>query len=549
MECHQCKAVLPPEARFCLSCGKRIEPAVPVADVDPLLEALTKAIGFQYRIERLLGRGGMGAVYLAHELALDRDVAIKVLPPEQASTPFMRERFRREARTAARLSHPHIVPLYTFGEVSGLVYFVMGYVGGESLASRLKRQGALESEDACRILVAMCDALDYAHRQGIVHRDIKPDNILIDAGSGAPLLTDFGIAKPPLAEAQLTTTGQLIGTPHYMSPEQALGRADLDARSDLYSLGVVAYEMISGRRPFDGDSPLDALTQRLTRDPKPLRSAGSEVPSDLALAVDRCLQRDRARRWPDAKSLREALLPSEDESEYSPPVRVLQTISTVVLPLLLLALGHLRMFAALNPDFQSADKLTGLLTAAVTGMVIVSVVTIVRLRLQGIALKRIIMKALQQPSWSRSWYPRALRRRGDVWDRLPPRLRQFRIVKGLLLSYMFAMFLPFQLTATWGRSLPALRQLLWAAALAGLSLMFILRRRAVKDIHARSGVTAVEASALLNTPTWRLSTWRRSPISSLLRGQAQPPSPGGDASEAALTELADRRAAERPTQI
>ena len=148
MQCHQCKAVLPPEARFCLSCGTRIEAARPEADVDPLLEALTKAIGFQYRIERLLGRGGMGAVYLAHELALDRDVAIKVLPPEQASTPVMRERFRREARTAARLSHPHIVPLHTFGEVSGLVYFVMGYVGGESLASRLKSRGALEPEEA-----------------------------------------------------------------------------------------------------------------------------------------------------------------------------------------------------------------------------------------------------------------------------------------------------------------------------------------------------------------------------------------------------------------
>lgn len=253
MQCRECDAVLPAEARFCLSCGARVETRAPDSTVDPLFEILNKAIGFQYRIERLLGRGGMGAVYLAHELALDREVAIKVLPPEQASTAQMRERFRREARTAARLSHPHIVPLHTFGEVSGLAYFVMGYIAGESLASRLKREGPLPPEEARTLLVAICDALNYAHRQGIVHRDIKPDNILLDTMSGAPLLTDFGIAKPALAEAHLTLTGQVLGTPHYMSPEQALGRADVDARSDLYSLGVVAYEMISGRRPFDAE--------------------------------------------------------------------------------------------------------------------------------------------------------------------------------------------------------------------------------------------------------------------------------------------------------
>src|SRR5207247_1085393 len=172
-------ATLPADSRFCLQCGARVQ-AAPSAETDPLREALKKAIGFQYRLERLLGRGGMGAVYLAHELALDRDVAIKVLPPEHATTPQMRDRFRREARTAARLSHPHIVPLHTFGEVSGLVYFVMGYIAGESLASRLKREGPFPPEQARTLLAAICDALDYAHRQGIVHRDIKPDNILID---------------------------------------------------------------------------------------------------------------------------------------------------------------------------------------------------------------------------------------------------------------------------------------------------------------------------------------------------------------------------------
>src|SRR5262249_8626253 len=152
------------------------------------------AIGFQYRVDRLLGRGGMGAVYLAHELALDRDVAIKVLPPEQAGSPQLRDRFKREARTAARLTHPNIVPLYPFGEVNGLLYFVMGYVSGESLAARLHRGEAFDSEHTRNLLTELADALNYAHRQGIVHRDIKPDNILIDAETDSPRLTDFGIA-------------------------------------------------------------------------------------------------------------------------------------------------------------------------------------------------------------------------------------------------------------------------------------------------------------------------------------------------------------------
>ena len=190
MQCPACNVALPTDARFCLSCGERVERPAPDAPADLLRDALEKAIGF-HRIERLL-TGGMGAVYLAHELALDRDVAIKVLPPERAGSRDVRERFRREARTAARLSHPNIVPLYTFGETAGLVYFVMGYVPGESLAARLQTRGALTAVDARVLLAAICDALDYAHRQGIVHRDIKPDNILIDAASGAPLLTDFG---------------------------------------------------------------------------------------------------------------------------------------------------------------------------------------------------------------------------------------------------------------------------------------------------------------------------------------------------------------------
>src|SRR6185436_14663525 len=168
MVCVQCQSTLPPAARFCPFCAAPVPPPETGPD-DPIRAVLEANLGFQYRIERRLGRGGMGAVYPAHEFALDRNVAIKVLPPEHASTPQMQERFRREARVAARLSHPNIVPLYTFGEVSGLMYFVMGYIAGDSLASRLKRHEAYSPEEARTLMVALCDALDYAHRQGIVH--------------------------------------------------------------------------------------------------------------------------------------------------------------------------------------------------------------------------------------------------------------------------------------------------------------------------------------------------------------------------------------------
>jgi hypothetical protein len=253
------------------------------------------------------------------------------------------------------------------------------------------------------------------------------------------------------------------------------------------------------------------------------------------MAVDRCLRREPAARWPDAKSLREALMPQEEEPEYSPPVRVANTIATVVVPLVLVAFAHLRLYAALNPEARSVGRLTGVLASAATAMIVTSAIMMVRLRREGLDWKSIRMKALQQPSWSRSWYPRAFRRRGDVWDLLPGRVRQYRVAKGLLLAYVWAVFMPVLLWTMWERRLETLRELLLAIAFAGIALMFWLRRRAVARVRAKLTVSAAEASSLLNTPTWRVSTWRRAPASSLLSGQAQTPPRAGEAPDAAPT--------------
>ena len=540
MPCHKCGASLPPEARFCLSCGARLE-ALQDAPGDPLRDALEKAIGFQYRIERLLGRGGMGAVYLAHELALDRDVAIKVLPPEQAGAPQLRERFRREARTAARLNHPNIVPLYTFGEVDGLVYFVMGYVAGESLASRLRREGPLVSDVARTLLAEMADALSYAHRHGVVHRDIKPDNILIDADSGSPRLTDFGIAKATVSDAQLTTAGQLMGTPAYMSPEQALGRIDIDARSDLYSLGIVGYEMVSGRLPFDAETPMDALTQRLTQEPRPLRAVAPNVAENLIVAIGRCLQKDPAKRWPDAKSLRFELVPTDDEADDPLSLRILRKTSVVAL-LMTPTLIFAAILAWFNPGSRPV-RIEMVIAAVIIGeLLLLSFAAAVPLLRQGFGIRAILQAALRQPRAWRFWYPRQFRRPGDLWDRLPAPIRRVRFHLALFFTCMFGVYFPLAIGLAVLRRPGAIRSLN-IIPIVLLSLIFYERYRATKRIAATLGISSSDASRIMSTPSWRTSVWERGPAATLIRRETLPPAgPRAEptASPAALTQSGDR---------
>src|SRR3989454_4576787 len=240
-----------------------------MTDADKSLAArVIQALGSSYTVEGELGRGGMGVVYQARDERLKRQVAIKVLPPELAFREEIRIRFLREAETAARLSHPHIVPIHSVGEgPDGLVYFVMAYVEGESLAGRLKRRGRLPAEEARRVMIETADALGAAHAVGIIHRDVKPDNILLEGSRGRVVVTDFGIAKAlssTTGSATLTATGVAIGTPHYMSPEQAAGDREIDGRSDIYSLGVVSYQMVTGELPFHAPTVPGILMKHIT---------------------------------------------------------------------------------------------------------------------------------------------------------------------------------------------------------------------------------------------------------------------------------------------
>ena len=283
-----------------------------------LASRLADVLAGAYEIEGEIGRGGMGIVFSARDVKLRRRVAIKVLPPELAFREEIRKRFTREAQTAARLSHPHIVPIHTVGEEAGLVYFVMGYVDGESLAARLRRRDRLPVEEARRIMKETADALGLAHAMSVIHRDIKPDNILLEGTRRRVMVTDFGIAKAisDIGSGTLTGTGVAIGTPAYMSPEQAAGDREIDARSDLYSLGVVAYEMLTGEVPFKAPTVAGILLKQVTQPVPNILEGRPDCPEDLASTVLRCLDKEPENRWPTADALRRAL-----ESRTSAPYR------------------------------------------------------------------------------------------------------------------------------------------------------------------------------------------------------------------------------------
>jgi len=278
---------------------------------------LQASLAGEYSLQRELGRGGMGVVYLARDVQLDRDVAIKVLPTHLATT-AARERFLREARTAAGLSHPHIVPIHRVAEMGGFVFFVMSYVEGETLGERLRTRGPLPPADATRVMREVAWALAYAHGRGIVHRDVKPDNILVEAGTGRALVTDFGIAHGGSDPLTATDPGKIMGTAHFMSPEQAAGEP-VDGRSDIYALGVVGHLAVSGRLPFESENLPALLVRQATEEPPSVMRTAPGLPPALGAAIDRCLARDPNARFADGEALAAALAPAPDARPALPP--------------------------------------------------------------------------------------------------------------------------------------------------------------------------------------------------------------------------------------
>jgi len=323
----------------------------------PALVGLAEALDGRYRLERELGRGGMGVVYLARELRLERQVALKVLPPELARSPELRERFLREARTAAQLSHPNIVPIHHADETGGFAFFAMGFVDGETLADHIKSRGRLSPAETVRILREAAWALAYAHARGVIHRDIKPENVMLERATGRVLVTDFGIARDTRASS-LTQEGHVLGSVHYMSPEQAVGDA-IDGRSDLYALGVIGFQALSGQLPFSAAAPGAVLVMHATKPPPRLNEIAPDVPESLARVIDRALAKAPEDRHASGEALAAALASAMEAAPVTPAggIAIDQVLSAEQAQAVWLRAAQLQMEAASRIEARSRKEL------------------------------------------------------------------------------------------------------------------------------------------------------------------------------------------------
>jgi serine/threonine protein kinase len=291
--CGRCAGVLP-----------RLNPT-PLEKPDEEITRVRRATGARYRVTRKLGSGGMADVFLAEQADVRRAVVIKVLHTHLAKDQEVAERFRREAESAAQLFHPHVCSIIDLGASEGLVYMVLPFLSGGSLADRISRDTTIDGSVLASVIAQVASALDYAHRRGVVHRDVKPDNVLFD-DDGNAILTDFGIATARF-HGRLTASGRAMGTPHYMSPEQAMGKL-IDGRSDIYGLGVVMYEALAGFPPFDGADAFSVSYKQVHEVPVPLAQVAPRAPAALAAIVMRCLAKPPADRYARANDLADALI-------------------------------------------------------------------------------------------------------------------------------------------------------------------------------------------------------------------------------------------------
>ena len=275
-------------------------------DAAGFLDQLKQALGADYRVERLIGEGGFGRVYSAADVRLGRNVAIKVIRPEYAGARAFVDRFRKEGTALAKFRHPGIVPIYDIREHGGLIYYVMPLIEGDTLRMMLDKRGKLSPKETQRILIELCDCLAATHRAGIIHRDIKPDNIILEGFFASALLMDFGIAKATKSETT-TDSGIAVGTPTYMSPEQASGDTSIDHRSDIYSLGVLGYHMLTGKPPFTGRTAHAVIAGHVAELPPPIRRINPSVPKRMADAVEKCLEKKPDDRYQNAMALSEEL--------------------------------------------------------------------------------------------------------------------------------------------------------------------------------------------------------------------------------------------------